>query len=264
MNNMDEYSRKLYSSDRYIENNPMMHEEDSPWKMEKIVPLIDNFISRQKKKEINLLDVGGGAGLIMSRTAAYMENKFSVKVNKFILDLSPGMLEVQKKRNPDFKMALNEDILKTSLCDKEIDLTLMVDVLEHVSMPSDVLTEVRRISKFVILKVPLENNLYLKIQNFIRRGKPRKLLLERFGHINVYSFRDLRTQIEKYAGKVLYFNFTNVFDYYRKSERYKQWRFRTKLPNLCALYLFKLSPRLCSITFNDFVMVLMECYEQTE
>ena len=42
------------------------------------------------------------------------------------------MLEIQEKRNPDLKKALNEDIHKTSLDSKEIDLSLMIDLLEHV------------------------------------------------------------------------------------------------------------------------------------
>jgi ubiquinone/menaquinone biosynthesis C-methylase UbiE len=77
-----------------------------------------------------LLDVGGGAGVILSAVSTYIERNYSMKVNKFGLDLSPAILKIQKKRNPDLKKALNEDIYKTSLTDKEVDVTLLIDLLE--------------------------------------------------------------------------------------------------------------------------------------
>lgn len=121
------------------------------------------------------------------------------------------MLEIQKKMNPNLKRALNEDIRKTSLDNKEIDLTLMIDVLEHVPNPTEALQELRRISKFVIFKVPLEDNLTLRVSNFIRRGETRQPI-ETIGHINVYKFGKLKNEIEKYIGQILYHYFTNVFD----------------------------------------------------
>jgi SAM-dependent methyltransferase len=261
MKSINEYTKNLYLTDEYIIKNPSLHEEDSPWKVSKIIPLIDKFTGYLNKDEINLLDVGGGAGLILNAVSTYIEKSYGIKVNKFALDLSPGMLEIQKKRNPDLKKALNEDICKTSLSTKEIDLTLMIDVLEHVPNPTEALGEVKRISKFVILKVPLEDNLLLKTLNFVRGGKPRQRAIETIGHINIYNFGKLKHQIEKHTGRILDFYFTNVFDYYRNSEHYKnKMKMRKKLINFVAAHLFRLSPKLCSLIFNDFVMILVKCY----
>lgn len=132
MKNIDEYVKNLYLADEYIIKNPSLHEEDSPWKVSKIIPLVDRVIGYINKDKINLLDIGGGAGLILNAVSTYIEESYDIKVNKFTLDLSPGMLEIQEKRNPDLKKALNEDIHKTSLDSKEIDLSLMIDLLEHV------------------------------------------------------------------------------------------------------------------------------------
>ena len=54
----NEQAGDLYRSDRYIDHNPSLHEEDSPWKVTKILPLVDQFITLRSSKEINLLDVG--------------------------------------------------------------------------------------------------------------------------------------------------------------------------------------------------------------
>ena len=63
INRTEEDMKKLknfYISDEYIAKNPSLHEEDSPWKVSKIIPLIDVFLGYSNKNEINLLDVGGG------------------------------------------------------------------------------------------------------------------------------------------------------------------------------------------------------------
>lgn len=204
---------------------------------------------------------GGGAGLILNAISVYIEKNYKITVNKFVLDLSPGMLKIQKERNPNLKKTLNEDICKTSLADKEIDLTLTIDLLEHVTNPTETLKELKRISKFVIFKVPLEDNLLYRSWNFIKRGKPRQRAIETIGHINVYRFSKLKYEIEKHTGQVIGYYFTNVFDYYRKSEYYnKNMKIRSKLINFVAVNLFKLSPKLCSLIFCDFVMILVKCY----
>lgn len=261
MENIDGHVEDLYLTDEYVVKNPSLHEEDSPWKIGKIKPLIDRFADRFNGDEIDLLDVGGGAGVILDAVSTYTREKHGMNVNKFALDLSPAILEIQRRRNPDLKKALNEDIRRTSLGDKEIDLTLLIDVLEHVPDPEKALEELARISKYVIFKVPLEDNLLLNTSNYLRGGKPRQHAIETIGHINVYNFDSLRREIEEHTGRVLDYYFTNVFEYLHNSQYYKnKTNVKDRSINLTASYLYRLSPRLCSLIFCDFVMVLVECY----
>ena len=101
MGNIGKYATNLYLTDEYLIKTPTLYDVDSPWKVSKITPLVDRFISYINKGEINLLDVGGGAGLILNAISTYIKESHSVDVNKFALDLSPGILNIQKK-NPDF------------------------------------------------------------------------------------------------------------------------------------------------------------------
>ncbi|MHA1253124.1 MAG: methyltransferase domain-containing protein [Candidatus Helarchaeota archaeon] len=261
MKNKYKYIKNLYLTDDYIRKNPSLHKEDSLWKVSKIIPLIDRFIYYNNKNIINLLDVGGGSGIILKTISTYINEKFNIMINKFALDLSPMMLEIQQKNNPDLKKILNENICKTSFNKKEIDLILMIDVLEHIPNPIESLKELKRIAKFIIFKVPLEDCLDYKIRNFIKRGKVRKSRIEKVGHINIYNINKLKNQIEKYLGHILYFYYTNVFEYFHKSEYYKnKLKIRNKLTNSIARYIFKKSPKLCSLLFYDFVMILVKCY----
>lgn len=72
----------------------------------KLSPFVDKVITDIDKEEINLLDVGGGKGIILNQIAAHIENKHHIKVNKFALDLSPEMLKIQQESNPDLKKNL--------------------------------------------------------------------------------------------------------------------------------------------------------------
>ena len=128
----------------------------------------------------------------------------------------------------------------------------MIDLLEHVPNPTEALEEAKRISKFVIFKVPLlEDNLLLRTWNFINRGKHRQHAIVDWGHINIYNFSKLKNQIEKHTGQVLDFYFTNVFEYMRNSEHYKnELKLRIKLINFVAANMFRLSPRM-----NSFYLV---------
>lgn len=196
--------QNMYTSNEYIKKNPSLHEEDSSWKVNKIIPLVDKIFDQHilDTEEINLLDVGGGAGIIMRDISNHIENHYNVRVNKYAIDLSPGMLEIQKKNNPSLK-TLNEDICENSLANKEIDIALMIDVLEHVSDPKHTLEELKRVSKTVIFKVPLELTFVSCTWNFINRGKPRKYAIEKIGHINIYTYNSLKHQIDKHCGEII-------------------------------------------------------------
>jgi len=262
MNKINEATiRSLYSTNEYITKNPTLHEEDSPWKVSKITPLIDEMFNLGyiNDNKINLLDVGGGAGIILRDISNYIDRYYGIKVNKYALDLSPDMLEIQKKHNPCLRI-LNEDIRETSLANKEIDLALMIDVLEHVPNPIKALTELRRIAKVVIFKVPLESNILYNTIDIMTDGKSRERSIKQFGHINIYNYWSLKSQIENYCGKIIDDYYTNVFDYYLTSDQYAhKTRTRVSAVHYVASCVFGISPKLCACLFSDFVMILAEC-----
>ena len=66
-----------------------------------------------------ILDVGGGAGIILREVAEYLVSAYGLRVTKMSMDLSQDALDMQAESNPDLVVALKEDICKTSLNDKE-------------------------------------------------------------------------------------------------------------------------------------------------
>jgi SAM-dependent methyltransferase len=207
--------------------------------------------------DIKLLDVGGGAGLILKEISNYIERNYNITVSSYAIDLSPGMLEVQKGNNPKAKL-LNEDICKTSLGNEEIDIALMIDVIEHIPNSTKALKELKRISRFAVFKVPLEDCLISNLLNFLKKGKLRQNAIESFGHINIYNSASLKHQIEINGGSILNSSFTNVFEYVLKNDLNAQrMNHKNKLMNRIALHIFKISPHICSYLFSDFLMILV-------
>ena len=253
----------LYSSDEYLSKNPSLHAEDSYWKVSKLLPLIDRMDFLIGKKEVNILDVGGGAGIILQMVCNHIQENHDVIVRKFALDLSPGALRVQKEKNPDLTMALNEDIRETSLGEKEIDLTLMIDVLEHVPEPEKALKELRRISEYVILRIPLEKNLFHRLVDIKNKGKYRQKMVDDFGHVNVFGYKSIVRQLRDHCGMVIDSSFANCYEYYhqkRKNEIDFKRDFLFTGAEIVAPGLSRLSPSLYSLFLFDFIFLVVQCY----
>jgi len=252
----------IYLNNDYLRSNPSLHEEDSPWKAKILIPLVDNFARQTSKAEINVLDVGGGAGLILKSLSDHLINTYGIKVNKYVIDLSPGMLNAQKQNNPDIIRSLNESINKTSLGDKSIDLALMIDILEHVTEETNALKEIDRIANYAIFKVPLENNLYSLVRNMFNLNEMRAYSREQYGHVNFYSYPILMRKIGSVFKKIISASCANVYDYFLKSPHYnKLMKARNKLFYLIVAWLAsRLPPWLHSLVFGDFALILVQCH----
>lgn len=253
-----ENDNNIYTSGEYIQNNPTLHLEDTPWKIEKITTALDMFIQVSLLKHVRLLDVGGGAGLILKGVSDYLREK-NINVNKYALDMSREMLQIQRENNPDMTMHREGGIEKTSFRNKEIDLVLMVDVLEHVSDPVAALKELNRISKYIIFKVPMENNLYYNMLNLVKRGGLRRDIYEKVGHIHFYSFRKLKRQLAAYAGDVMEYAFVNDFRYMLSEGYHRKLTVREKVVFAAGNVIFGISPFLCACMFPASVVCLVQC-----
>jgi|SRR3989344_3045467 len=251
----EEEIKKIYEDGTYIKKNPSLHIEDSKWKSQVLIPFIDIFLKEDNKNNIKILDIGGGAGLILKSLSDYIIKEHNKKTKLFALDLSSYMLDIQKKNNPDLIKTFNMDVRDINLNHK-MDLVLMIDVLEHVSHPMVVLNKLRIISNYVIFKVPLESNFTLGLLNFLTLGYIRRKVIADVGHINVYNLKKLRKEIESNCGEIIHFSFANVYSYYLTKQNISSAK---RVYNTCGKTLYNFSPKLSSLIFNDFVIILVRC-----
>lgn len=248
----------IYVSGEYISNNPTLDVEDSPWKLRLIQPAINRLIQENDTKYLRILDVGGGAGMLLSGVSDYLKAK-DVNVEKYALDMSAEMLRIQVENNPDMSVVLEGSVEKMPIKDKEIDLVLMIDVLEHVADPAAALNELRRIAKYVIFKVPMENNLFYNFLNVIKGGRQRKNIFEKVGHLQFYNPWQLKAQLMKYAGEIIYFKFSNEFSNMLSPGYHRRLMIKEKIVFAVARTTYSISPPACSLLFPDSAICLVRC-----
>lgn len=261
MGNADKKSREdMYTSDKFMETN-LYHKRDTPWKTEKLIPYIDFLIKNDNFSGISLLDVGGGTGLILREISNHIETKHRIKTRQMAIDLSPGFLELQKKNNPSLEATFNCSIESTPFDDRQIDVTLMIDVLEHLYNTKACLNELRRISRYVLFKVPLEQNLTVLLLDIFTGYKKMRARSDSVGHINHYSFKSLKSELEEHLGTVVSSSYTDAFSGMLSSEeRRRDLSLPRKIYCHIARLCYRMSPALTALIFNDFAIVLVKCY----
>jgi hypothetical protein len=131
----------------------------------------------------------------------------------------------------------------------------MIDVLEHIPQPEQALKELKRISDYVIFKVPLEDNLFINTMNLIKSGNVRKSSADKFGHINFYNYGLLKRHIENNCGEIVYSGFTNAFErFLNESDTLK---LKGKIINSVGNILYHINPRISAALLPDFAMLLV-------
>jgi SAM-dependent methyltransferase len=242
---------KFYATDEYLRRNPSLHEEDSPWKIQRVMPLVELFVKLHGSKSVRILDVGGGAGLILQAIGEKLKYNHGVVVLKYAMDLSPLMLTRQKRNNPDLQATFNVDLCKNSLDNKFADLVLMIDVVEHIPDSDKALNEISRIGKFAILNIPLEKNVIEFIWNVMSNGTFRRSKIASVGHIHTYTYASALKQINRRCG--------SMFVYYLTDPKPWPTDYKNRIRDYAVARMFKLSPKISSLLFGaSYLMVLVK------
>jgi SAM-dependent methyltransferase len=244
----------FYSTNEYARRNPSLHEEDSQWKIDRIMPLIDYFVKLYNYQSVRVLDVGGGAGIVLKAISEKLRQYYGVRVSKYVLDLSPLMLMRQKQTNPDIQAIYNTDLCGNQLGYKFFDLVLMIDVVEHILDSGKALNEVGRIGRFAVFNIPLEKNVVEYLWNVMSNGALRRSRVASVGHINIYTYSSALKEIKKNCGDILYYHITDP----------KPWPFdlKNRIRDFIVAGTFRLSPEISCLLFGaSSLMVLVKCKE---
>ena len=232
---------ELYKTGRYLELNPTVHEEDATWKFDKIKPFLDRYCNINEKRELKLLDIGGGTGSVSLYCQNYMYKKYGKKIIKIAIDLSLEMLKLQKQKKSEKDSFINANAKNLPIKNKSIDLTFLIDVLEHLN-PRDLDFILSRLAhylkingKLIIvvpsINIPLDRKHY---QHFSRKTLE-KLLKKYFKTINILGHQRI-SKIHNFFFSVL--NFVSLL-FYADTFRYKYPKFIHKFCNFKKHYWIK-------------------------
>ncbi|MGZ3624420.1 MAG: class I SAM-dependent methyltransferase [Ktedonobacteraceae bacterium] len=163
---------QIYISGDYQERNPSWHIEESPWKARQVIRMLRNDHIDPKI----ICEVGCGAGEVLFQLQKYMNDKCLF----WGYDISPQAFELSKgKTNARLKFKLG-DIRKEK--DTFFDAILLMDVIEHLEDYYGFLRDVRPMSHYKILHIPLD----LSVQTVLRRSGLSNVRLS-YGHLHYFT-----------------------------------------------------------------------------
>lgn len=164
--------RNTYMDGRYVKKNPTWFVEESPFKLQQILRMLE----KNHLKPRTVCEVGCGAGEVLK----LLQERMDSHCRFYGYDISPQALEMCQRRTNErlqFKLA---DVTQEE--GAFFDLMLVLDVVEHVEDYLGLLAKIRSKSDLKIFHFPLD----LSVQAVLRR---RGLLKRRelYGHIQYFT-----------------------------------------------------------------------------
>jgi SAM-dependent methyltransferase len=172
MDNTTTTAETRYMSGNYLEKNPLSHTEESPWKAEQVMRLLN----RQKIVPRTICDVGCGAGEVLRQLQLRLGGDFEM----LGYDVSPQAIELCQSRANEKLRFLLGDITKVS--ERFFELILVLDVIEHLEDYFSLLRNIKERALYKVFQIPLD----LSIQTIVR-ATPLLKDREKYGHIHYFN-----------------------------------------------------------------------------
>ena len=153
----------------YLAHNPGWHVEDSRWKADQVIELLDRWTPR------SVCDVGCGAGEVLR----HIHDR--LPVDRLVgYEVAESAFELCRRRDATDRLEFKLEDAAAS--PEHFDLMLLLDVIEHVQDPIGFLRSLRFKSDRTILHIPLD----LSVQSVLRPGR---LLHSRraVGHLHYFT-----------------------------------------------------------------------------
>ena len=153
--------------------------------------LIDRFYDRIERTvsplgATSLLDAGCGEGETLSRLAR-------LPARVVAIDADPGAVEFTRARFPGLEVR-RESVYELGFADREFDLVICLEVLEHLDDPRAALVELARVTaRDLVLSVPHEP--WFRAGSLLR-GKHVRTLGNHPEHVNRWNRRRFAAQLE--------------------------------------------------------------------
>lgn len=165
-----------------------LHVEDSPRKINELRRVIPSSFRGRR-----MLDVGADAGVITHAIGRQIGSN-NVQVIEPSTVAIPQLSEsLQGFENHTIHKTNFEQFVTGDL----FDLTMFIDVLEHVTDPIELLKKASRMSKFAVIRSPLEESIAVQIHRQLYGEDIQQLMEQRYGHIHHFSQDSLREMLDR-------------------------------------------------------------------
>jgi ubiquinone/menaquinone biosynthesis C-methylase UbiE len=149
-----------------------------------------------------VIEIGCGTGAILKNLS---EKSFANKY--YAIDISKSAVEyVKTQKIKDLDEVKKGSAYEIPYEDKKFDLSIMSHVLEHLDNPDIALEEAKRVSKFLIIEIPLEDNIFRNLLilflKFIKLDKNFQLGND-LGHIIFFNKNSAKKLVESHGFRIL-------------------------------------------------------------
>jgi hypothetical protein len=170
----------LYTSGDYGLKHQSWHLEDSPDKVDDIMPALLAVLETMQADTVTIADVGAGTGGVVAEVVnqlSQIDQNLLVHATGF--EISPVAIKTGREAFPD--LDLRQKFFESS--DGPFDVVLFVDVLEHLENPWEMLRTAHAASEYMIIRQPLLDNFSTFRHNNYSDQR------EHWGHINYFNYR---------------------------------------------------------------------------
>jgi len=178
-------AEELYASGDYGRRHDGQDIADAPYKVQDIEPALLAVADAMPGPQLRLADVGCGVGAVLHGAIDRLRVlRPAMGVSGIGFDLDPYVIEVGRKQFP--ALDLRNKLVEST--DGPFDAIMLVDVLEHLENPWEMMRTVRQLARFVIVRQPLLENLStFRHRNY--RGQ--RLQWGHIAYFSYYSFLDM-------------------------------------------------------------------------
>ncbi len=186
-------SGSIYSDGSYLKSNPGWHVEDSPWKAQQVL----RMLQLHNINPCTVAEVGCGAGEILRQLSLRLP---AATFSGF--DISTNAIALAQTRTNERVEFFNMDV-RASLA--TFDVLLVMDVVEHVEDCFGFLRSIRQKAEYKIIHIPLDMSVSLLVRN--RLMDVRKSV----GHIHYFSKHTALALLEDTGYQVLDWFYTPAY-----------------------------------------------------
>jgi hypothetical protein len=226
----------LYIQGKYLENNPSWHIEDSAWKADNILKIVEKNHLNYK----TICEVGCGAGEILNQ----LYGKTDQNISFWGYEISPQAYNICKEKKKDRLSYLKKDILYEK--DVYYDILLLIDVLEHIENYFDFLRQLKEKSNYKIFHIPLDISMQsvLRVSPIMDRRKS-------VGHIHYFTKETALETLNDCGYQIVdYFYTSGSIDLARKD-------FKSKLLKISRKAMFSINKDLAVRILGGFSLLVL-------
>jgi hypothetical protein len=230
--------KDIYLNQKYLDQNPTWHTEDSPWKAKQI----QKILSQNKIIPQTVAEVGCGAGEILKNLSSIYET-----TQFFGYELSPQAFELcQAIANDQIKYFM----LNLLDLDLYFDVLLCIDVFEHVEDYMGFLRGLRQKSTYQVFHIPLEITISAILRNTMISSR------DSVGHLHYFTKETALAALKDSGYEIIDFFYTPSFDDLPSKT------LKSKMAKIPRKLLYTLSPELMVKLLGGCSLIVL-CKSQT-